>query len=54
MPRPGRTHPLPARGDRDVADYYAFFAFDPDGIRVEVFCAGSPQPGESRWALDER
>jgi glyoxylase I family protein len=23
--------------DRDVQDYYAFFAFDPDGIRVEVF-----------------
>jgi catechol 2,3-dioxygenase-like lactoylglutathione lyase family enzyme len=26
------------------------FAFDPDGIRVEVFCAG-PAPAEgSRWA----
>ena len=24
--------------DRDVQDYYAFFAFDPDGIRVEGFC----------------
>jgi catechol 2,3-dioxygenase-like lactoylglutathione lyase family enzyme len=24
--------------DRDVEGYYAFFAFDPDGIRVEVFC----------------
>jgi catechol 2,3-dioxygenase-like lactoylglutathione lyase family enzyme len=24
--------------DRDVDDYYALFAFDPDGIRVEVFC----------------
>jgi len=24
--------------DRDLPGYYAFFAFDPDGIRVEVFC----------------
>ena len=22
----------------DGDDYYAFFAFDPDGIRIEVFC----------------
>jgi catechol 2,3-dioxygenase-like lactoylglutathione lyase family enzyme len=22
----------------DGEDYYAFFAFDPDGIRIEVFC----------------
>ena len=22
----------------DGHDYYAFFAFDPDGIRIEVFC----------------
>jgi glyoxylase I family protein len=29
--------------DRDVEDYYAFFAFDPDGIRVEVFCWPRPQ-----------
>ena len=25
--------------DRDIADYYALFVFDPDGIRVEVACA---------------
>jgi glyoxylase I family protein len=31
-----RIH-YPPEPDRDVADYYAFFAFDPDGIRVEVF-----------------
>lgn len=24
--------------DKDEEDYYAFFAFDPDGIRVEVVC----------------
>jgi glyoxylase I family protein len=24
--------------DRPEEDYYAFFAFDPDGIRVEVVC----------------
>ncbi len=24
--------------DRDEPGYYAFFVFDPDGIRVEVFC----------------
>jgi catechol 2,3-dioxygenase-like lactoylglutathione lyase family enzyme len=28
--------------DRDVPDYYAFFAFDPDGIRVEVFAWDEP------------
>jgi catechol 2,3-dioxygenase-like lactoylglutathione lyase family enzyme len=29
---------FPPEEDRDEAGYYAFFAFDPDGIRVEVFC----------------
>jgi catechol 2,3-dioxygenase-like lactoylglutathione lyase family enzyme len=24
--------------EREVEDYYSFFAFDPDGIRVEVVC----------------
>jgi glyoxylase I family protein len=24
--------------DKDTQDYYAFFAFDPDGIRVEIVC----------------
>jgi hypothetical protein len=28
-----------AETNRDLeGDYYAFFAFDPEGIRVEVFC----------------
>lgn len=29
---------FPPEEDRDEPGYYAFFAFDPDGIRVEVFC----------------
>jgi hypothetical protein len=29
----------PPELDRDIADYYALFVFDPDGIRVEVACA---------------
>ena len=32
----GATIHFPPELDRDVVDYYAFFAFDPDGIRVEV------------------
>ena len=24
--------------DRDEEGYYAFFVFDPDGMRIEVFC----------------
>jgi glyoxylase I family protein len=27
----------PPEADDDVADYYALFVFDPDGIRIEVF-----------------
>lgn len=34
---------FPPEEDRDVRGYYAFFVFDPDGIRVEVFCW--PRPG---------
>ena len=29
---------FPPEEDRDVEDYYALFVFDPDGIRIEVFC----------------
>jgi glyoxylase I family protein len=29
---------FPPEEDRDLPGYYAFFAFDPDGIRVEIFC----------------
>jgi catechol 2,3-dioxygenase-like lactoylglutathione lyase family enzyme len=33
---------FPPEPDRDVPDYHAFFAFDPDGMRVEVFCWKRP------------
>jgi catechol 2,3-dioxygenase-like lactoylglutathione lyase family enzyme len=36
-----RIH-FPPEEDRDVDDYYALFVFDPDGIRVEVFCWQRP------------
>jgi glyoxylase I family protein len=29
---------FPPEEDRDIEGYYALFVFDPDGIRVEVFC----------------
>jgi catechol 2,3-dioxygenase-like lactoylglutathione lyase family enzyme len=45
-----RIH-YPPEEDSDLEDYYAFFAFDPDGIRVEVFSAKLPGPGQDRWAL---
>jgi glyoxylase I family protein len=32
-----RVHFAPEE-DRDIGGYYALFVFDPDGIRVEVFC----------------
>jgi hypothetical protein len=38
---------------RDVEDYYAF-VFDPDRLRIEVFCAKPPQSGEGRWTMKER
>lgn len=34
----GETIHFPPEEDRDVDGYYAFFVFDPDGMRVEVFC----------------
>jgi catechol 2,3-dioxygenase-like lactoylglutathione lyase family enzyme len=40
---------FPPEVDDDIEDYYAFFAFDPDGLRIEVFWA-PPAPAEgSRW-----
>ena len=33
----GGTIHHPPEEDRDEPGYYAFFAFDPDGIRVEIF-----------------
>ena len=32
-----RIH-FPPEEDRDVDGYFAFFVFDPDGMRIEVFC----------------
>jgi catechol 2,3-dioxygenase-like lactoylglutathione lyase family enzyme len=36
---------FPPEEDRDEPGYYAFFVFDPDGIRVEVFCWGRDETG---------
>lgn len=33
----------PPEEDNDIKGYYALFVFDPDGIRIEVFC-GEPFP----------
>ena len=35
---PARRSTSRREEDRDEPGYYAFFAFDPDGIRIEVFC----------------
>ena len=37
---------FPAEEDRDEPGYYAFFAFDPDGIRIEIF-SWTPTHGQS-------
>jgi catechol 2,3-dioxygenase-like lactoylglutathione lyase family enzyme len=34
---------FPPEEDRDVDAYYAFFVFDPDGMRMEVFAWSRPQ-----------
>ena len=40
---------FPPEVDDNIDEYYAFFVFDPDGLRIEVFWA-PPQPVEgSRW-----
>jgi catechol 2,3-dioxygenase-like lactoylglutathione lyase family enzyme len=43
-----RIH-YPPEEDRDLDDYYAFFVIDPDGFRIEVFCAKAAEAGASRW-----
>ena len=45
---------FPPEEDRDLDDYYAFFVFDPDGLRVEVFCSTAPSSPGGRWTLKER
>jgi catechol 2,3-dioxygenase-like lactoylglutathione lyase family enzyme len=37
--RGDRIHHSPEQ-DSDISDYYAFFVFDPDGLRIEVFSPG--------------
>jgi hypothetical protein len=37
LARGARIH-FPPQEDRDEEGYYAFFVFDPDGMRIEVFC----------------
>ena len=37
---------FPPEEDRDEPGYYAFFVFDPDGIRIEIF-SWTPKHGES-------
>jgi catechol 2,3-dioxygenase-like lactoylglutathione lyase family enzyme len=39
--RGARVH-FPPEPDRDVEYYYALFVFDPDGMRIEVFCWARP------------
>jgi catechol 2,3-dioxygenase-like lactoylglutathione lyase family enzyme len=48
-----RIH-FPPEEDRDLDDYYAFFVFDPDGVRVEVFSAKPPPSAGGRWTKKER
>jgi catechol 2,3-dioxygenase-like lactoylglutathione lyase family enzyme len=48
-----RIH-FPPEEDRDLDDYYAFFVFDPDGVRVEVFSAKPPHSAGGRWTKKER
>jgi catechol 2,3-dioxygenase-like lactoylglutathione lyase family enzyme len=50
LPIGAEIHHLPEE-DARVDDYYAFFVFDPDGIRVEVFCAKTPDSADSRWSI---
>jgi catechol 2,3-dioxygenase-like lactoylglutathione lyase family enzyme len=38
----GQQVHFPPEEDRDVSGYYAVFVFDPDGIRIEVFCWPRP------------
>ena len=35
---------FPPEEDRDIGGYYAFFVFDPDGMRMEVFAWPRSQP----------
>ena len=43
LARGDRVH-HPPEEDRDIPGYYAVFVFDPDGIRIEVFCWPDGRP----------
>lgn len=43
-----RIH-YPPEEDENLDGYYALFVFDPDGIRIEVFCAKQAEGEGSRW-----
>ena len=47
-----RVH-FPPEEDRDLDDYYSFFVFDPDGLRIEVFWAKPPPAEGGRWTMKE-
>lgn len=51
--RAGAKVHFPPEEDDDLEGYYAVFVFDPDGIRVEVFCAGPAPADGSRWVMKE-
>ena len=42
----------PPEVDRDIDDYYAFFVFDPDGMRMEIFAW--PQARDPDWTPENR
>ena len=48
----GDVH-FPPEEDADLEDYYSFFAFDPDGLRIEVFWSKPPPADGSRWTTKE-
>ena len=40
---------FPPEEDADLEDYYSFFVFDPDGLRIEVFWSKQAAAEGSRW-----
>ena len=44
---------FPPEEDSDLEGYYSFFAFDPDGLRIEIFWSKPPPAEGSRWTTKE-
>ncbi len=44
---------FPPEEDRDVVGYYAFFVFDPDGMRIEVFSWPRAEEALTSWSRPE-